>query len=110
MSLENRANRNQTGSTTEGKGKGRARLDQTEFYDPEGYLRKSGQAGSDLSEGSEDDSDGSSAIGDLDGTVEAMFDDVDSSEEDDFFNGKSTWADETEWFIRNMEVSRESWH
>jgi hypothetical protein len=33
-----------------------------------------------------------------------MVDDMDSSEEEAFFSGKPTAADETEWFIRDMEV------
>lgn len=91
------------------KGKGRAKLDSAEFRDPEGYLRKSRPSADSLSGESDDsdasDSEGSSDLGNLDEAIlEAMDEEMDTSEEDDFFNGKPTWADETEWFIRDMEV------
>lgn len=89
------------------KGKAREKLNPTDFHDPEGYLRKTRPTDRDsVSEDSDaSESEGSSDIGVLEaGILESIAAEMDSSEEDEFFNGKPTWADETEWFIQDMEV------
>ena len=52
---------------------------------------------------SESESESGSSSSDL-GNLDNL-DEFDSEEEEEFFNGKQSWGNETDWFIRNMEVS-----